>query len=180
MDQPQNTCEPLHTSPSSVTPVEKTEGSRNVTRSTLFTVPLPLNTHNISTNAHIHDIQQFSKDLSAAVQAVWPTRHESRYADVQILILSWEDDDLGVSEEIEDLQKTFHDLFNYQVTEWLIPQHKPERKLNLEVGKFLEKHDNKDHLLIVYYAGHGFLNQQRVPMWAAYVFVFLTIYQSPD
>ncbi|KAF1846336.1 uncharacterized protein K460DRAFT_356027 [Cucurbitaria berberidis CBS 394.84] len=166
MDQPQQDGKPLRAPPLNDTPVDKTEG-RNVTRSAPFTLPLPLNTHNVVTNAHIHDLQLFSKDLSAAVQAVWATRHESRYSDVKVLILSWEDDDLGVYREIEDLKRTFCDLFHYEVTEWWIPQHKPERKLNLEVGKFLERYDSKDRLLIVYYAGHGFLNEQRVPMWAA-------------
>jgi hypothetical protein len=180
IDQAQSTSAPFHTQhPSTRSPDDKTKGPGNVTSPATFTVPvLPINTHNVVTNKHIHSVQQFSEDLSAAVKAAWPTRHESRYSDVQVLILSWEDDDLGVSEEIEDLRRTFRDLFNYGVTEWRIPQHKPERKLNLEAGKFLEKHDSKDHLLIVYYAGHGCLNEQRIPMWAAYVFFFIVIHRS--
>lgn len=160
--------EPLYTEdPSTRSLYTNTNGPGNVAPPATFV--LPLNTHNVITNHHIHSVQQFSDDLSAALNAAWPSRHESRYSDAQVLILSWEDDDLGVFHEINVLQRTFRDLFNYGVTEWKIPQHKPERKLNLKIGEFLDDYDSKDHLLIVYYAGHGFLNEQRVSMWAAWV-----------
>jgi len=89
----------------------------NVALPATYTVPIiPLSTHNIVTNNYIHSVEKFSEDLSAAVKAVWPTRHENRYSDIQVLMLSWEDDDLGVSDEIDDLERTFRDLFNYEVT----------------------------------------------------------------
>ncbi|KAJ4294458.1 hypothetical protein N0V90_008149 [Kalmusia sp. IMI 367209] len=159
---PESSIDQPHTTP------DETEAPGNVTLPATFIVPnLPLLTHNVMTSNHIHSVEKFAEDLSVAVNAAWPTRHESRYSEVQVLLLSWEDDDLGVLHEIGDLERTFRDLFNYEVTKWRIPKHKPERKLNLQVGDFLENHDSNDHLLIVYYAGHGFLNEQRVPMWAA-------------
>lgn len=172
LDQLQSSKTPPHLqSPSATSLNDATMEPDNMSSPETFTVPIhPLKPHKIITNHHLHSIDQFAEDLSAALSAAWPTRHESRYRDVQVLILSWEDDDLGVSKEIDDLRSTFLHLFHYGVTEWKIPQHKPERKLNLEVGDFLEQYDSKDRLLVVYYAGHGFLNEQRVPMWAAYVF----------
>lgn len=170
MEKLQSPGESLHPAQPNVIPAGTTPGLGKLTRPAPYIVPLPLNTHNVVTNAHVHNVQQFSKDLSAAVAAVWTTRHENRYSDIQVLILSWEDDDLGVYKEIDVLHETFRELYNYQVTEWLIPKLKPERKLSLQIGEFLDKHDSKENLLIIYYAGHGFLNDQRVPMWAAYVF----------
>lgn len=91
----------------------------------------------------------------------------SRYTNVHVLMLSWQDDDLGVSKEIHALSRTFTELFSFTVTQHTIPSVKPERKLNRRVAEFLDDYDDKHHLLIVYYAGHGYLNAQRVPMWAA-------------
>lgn len=168
MDEHVNNSDSCSMPPSNIMSTEEADTLSNASSSASYTVPLPLTDQNIIKNAHIENVQQFSKDLSAAVQAIWPTRHESRYSDVQVLILSWEDDDLGVYKEIDELKRTFRELYKYKVSEWTIPWDKPERRLNLKVGEFLEEHDDKDHLLIVYYAGHGFLNEQRIPMWAAY------------
>jgi hypothetical protein len=117
-------------------------------------------THDISlTEHHVPDIRHVAADLNAAVQAVWAKRHEIRYSKAYVLLLSWEDDDLGVQTEIDELRKVFNETYHFEVQEYKIPSTKPSRNVNTRVREFLDL-ESKDTLLIVYYAGHAKRGQQ--------------------
>jgi hypothetical protein len=45
------------------------------------------------------------------VNAVWPRRHESRYSQVEVLLVRWAEDDLGVATEINRLSHVFRDMY---------------------------------------------------------------------
>jgi hypothetical protein len=112
-------------------------------------------THDITcSDHHISDIQELVEELNAAAKAVWPKRHEIRYANVQVLFLSWEDDDLGVSAEIEPLKRLFKERYYFGVEEYKIPSIKPDPALTRRVLMFLD-YDDKETLLILYYGGHA-------------------------
>jgi hypothetical protein len=126
-------------------------------------------THDISlVEKHVPCIEDLAADLEAAVQAVWPRRHEMRYSHVQVLLLSWEDDDLGVASEIKDLRHVFMDIYNYQVQTYEIPNLTPDKAVKRRIFDFLE-HDGEETLLIVYYAGHAKRSFQsnEAPIWMA-------------
>ncbi|KAH7395585.1 hypothetical protein BKA64DRAFT_745783 [Cadophora sp. MPI-SDFR-AT-0126] len=126
-------------------------------------------THDISlAGEHIPDIARLAADLQTAVNAGWSRRHEIRYSKVHVLLLKWEDDDLGVETELEDLRHVFSDLFNYGVDVFHIPSEKPDKALKRRVFDFLE-HDGEETLLILYYAGHARTSFQanEAPMWIA-------------
>jgi len=110
----------------------------------------------------------FTKHLSARVGEVWQNRHGSRYKYVRMLLVYWEADDLGVLREIGILKHVFSDLFFYDVSQYAIPNHCPDRSLKRRVLDFVEG-DCKDTLLIFYYAGHAFINTNRhdAPVWTA-------------
>jgi len=67
-------------------------------------VRLSPRTHDISfTEDHVADINLVAAQINAAVQAGWAKRHEIRYSKAYVLLLSWEQDDLGVHTEINEL-----------------------------------------------------------------------------
>ncbi len=54
-------------------------------------------THDISLiDYHVKDVETFGKVLNKAAAAAFPRSGPCRYCDVYVLLLSWEDDDLGV------------------------------------------------------------------------------------
>jgi hypothetical protein len=119
---------------------------------------------------HIPNIAHLAADLEASVQAVWPRRHDFRYSKVQVLLISWGEDDLGVVKEVTDLQKVFEDLYHYEVKLYRIPSVKPDKALKRRMLEFLDS-DREDTLLILYYAGHAKKSPQsnEAPIWLAYV-----------
>jgi hypothetical protein len=126
-------------------------------------------THDITcSDHHISDIQKLGEDLNVATQAAWPRRHDIRYTNVQVLLLSWEDDDLGVSAEIEPLKRLFKERYYFSVEEYKIPSIKPDPALTRRVLKFLD-HDDKETLLILYYGGHArpALQSNEGSLWVA-------------
>jgi hypothetical protein len=128
-----------------------------------------LNTHDVSfVEEHIPNIKKFAEDLQLAIDAAWPTRRKSRYKEVHVLLMSWEDDNLGVEKEIRRLGYVFSNLYRFNVQEFRIPRKTPGKATSKRVWTFLEK-DKTDSLLIFYYAGHSRLSQQsnEPPIWAA-------------
>ena len=85
-----------------------------------------------------------------------------------MLLISWKDDDLGVSKEVAELQHVFEDLYHYQVQTYQIPNVKPDKEMKRRMLEFLDN-DRDDTLLILYYAGHAkkssLLNE--TPIWFA-------------
>lgn len=103
-------------------------------------------------------MQQLATDLGVAVKAVWPKRHDTRYSQVYVLLVSWEEDDLGVATEINRLGHVFQDRYHFKVQYYRIPSAKPDRALYSRVLGFLDL-DGDDTLLIFYYGGHSVRRQ---------------------
>ncbi|KAG4439224.1 hypothetical protein IFR05_005315 [Cadophora sp. M221] len=126
-------------------------------------------THDISlVGEHIPDIAHLAADLQVAINAGWSRRHDIRYSKVQVLLLKWQDDDLGVETELKDLGHVFADLFHFGVDIFDIPSDKPDKALKRRVFDFLDN-DGDETLLILYYAGHATSNIQanEAPIWIA-------------
>lgn len=117
---------------------------------------------------HIPSITYLAEDLEAAVKAVWPRRHEFRYSEVHVLLVSWEDDDLGVAKEVAELRNVFEHLYYYEVQVYRIPHAKPDKELKRRILDFLEN-DGEETLLILYYGGHAKKSPQsnELPIWFA-------------
>ena len=61
-------------------------------------------THDISQiDYHMKDLRAFGEDLTNAATGAFP-KGKSRYNEVHVLLLSWEDDRLGVIKEINELR----------------------------------------------------------------------------
>ena len=65
-----------------------------------------------------------------------------------------------------ELQNVFRDTYRYETEEWKIPSRRSHNLLAFELMRFLEKYERKDSLLIVYYGGHGGMNDDRQCIWS--------------
>lgn len=90
------------------------------------------------------------------------------YTSVSVLLLRWEDD-LTVKEDLLQLQKVFQERFNYRTESWTIPNcPNPSVKLTMQMANHIEYNTRSDHLLIVYYAGYGYVGSDHNLYWAWY------------
>lgn len=99
------------------------------------------------------------------MRAAFPNKGRSRYSEVHCLLLSWENDDLGVIKEILELQEVFDRRYNFQTEEWKIPGNRAHNSLAIRLVKFLEEYESEENLLILYYGGHGGMNDDRQCAW---------------
>lgn len=96
-------------------------------------------------------------------------RHQ-RYEAVNVLLISWKDDDTDSATEIEQLQTLFQETFNYTARPYQIPSTNSQASLNLQIASFLHSFTGSDNLLVIYYGGHGGprVGQHKSPCtWAA-------------
>lgn len=103
----------------------------------------------------------FTRRLQTSITNFFPS-NAYRYKEAHVLLLSWKDNDLGVIDEVQDLQGVFEESYQYtSVERWAIPSLKPHTKLEERLYDFKKEHSSIENLLIVYYAGHGFLDDSR-------------------
>lgn len=105
----------------------------------------------------------FIRQASSAAKLIYSRNNRSRYKDVSVLLLRWENDDSGTDRELENI---FRERFNFRTENFTIPNsNNAHVKLTGRLAQFLE-HDQPNHLLILYYAGYGFVGPDRQHYWA--------------
>ncbi|CZR67057.1 uncharacterized protein PAC_16956 [Phialocephala subalpina] len=130
---------------------------------------IKLNTHDVSfVEEHVPGIERFAKDLQSAINAAWPTRRKSRYDKAHVLLLSWDDDNLGVYQEMHRLEYVFSSLYRFNVQRFKIPRKTAGKATTARILSFLEE-DGPETLFVVYYAGHARLSHRssEPPIWSA-------------
>jgi hypothetical protein len=156
-----------HSRPSSVSETVSETTSEPYSISSISTF-LPPTHHDIDLwNRHI-SLKEFGEGLQGAAGALFPNETNSRYTKVTALLLSWQDEDpnLPVSIEISRLVDVFSNIYHFDVDEWKIPNQSSHWALNQKIMDFVHPAPNdKEHLKIVYYAGHGRLNKTRLLEW---------------
>ncbi|MCJ1391946.1 hypothetical protein MMC18_004813 [Xylographa bjoerkii] len=118
-----------------------------------------------SAEYHIKDLPAFLKRVEDATKAAFPNAGRSRYATVNVLLLFWEDDDLGVIDEVKVLERVFCKTYGYATERWSIPSQDADDALLEKLLAFRKNKDRDDNLFIIYYGGHGYLNPSRQPIW---------------
>ena len=118
------------------------------------------------TPCHVKDIQALGDILNSAAKAAFPNRGLSRYKEVHALLLSWEDDTLGVIDEITELGDVFRSIYHFEAEEWKIPGERSHISLAAKILGLLNDYESVDNLLIVYYGGHGCMNDDRQCVWS--------------
>ncbi|KAH8766234.1 hypothetical protein BGZ57DRAFT_798548 [Hyaloscypha finlandica] len=131
------------------------------------TSPSPgLSTHNTKrANYHVKDISEFARTLEISANRAFPNRGLTRYKRVEVLLLRWEEDELQVEWELNDLAKVFR-AYNFNTETWLIPTESPYMKMMSKALQFVGDHQSEDTLLIVYYGGHAKINEARQSTWS--------------
>jgi hypothetical protein len=87
------------------------------------------------------------------------------YANVSVLILRWEEDS-AADQELASLEQVLSERYYYRTDRWNIPTvPNPSLKLGIRMASFLED-AAPDHLLIVYYAGCGYIGADNNVFWA--------------
>jgi hypothetical protein len=80
-------------------------------------------------------------------------------------LIRWEDDDLDVQTEVDELFNIFEDCYNFTTEVLKIPSRSAHLQLMLMVAEFVEDYDSSENLIIVYYGGHGSINNARQATW---------------
>ncbi|KAF5018727.1 hypothetical protein F66182_9286 [Fusarium sp. NRRL 66182] len=104
-----------------------------------------------------------------SAKRAFPNSAYSRYKEVEVLLIRWEEDELEVEWELNELHKVFRDLYGFTTEQFLIPTQNSHRKLNHKALSFVEEHENEETLLVVYYGGHGVINKARQSTWSCKV-----------
>lgn len=82
-----------------------------------------------------------------------------------MLLLRWEEDELQVEWELNDLAKVFR-AYKFNTETWLIPTESPYMKMMGKALQFVGDYQSEDTLLIVYYGGHAKINEARQSTWS--------------
>ncbi|KAK5627679.1 hypothetical protein RRF57_003394 [Xylaria bambusicola] len=129
----------------------------------------PSATHDISrVNYHVKHLPDFAKALEDSATRAFPNRGSSqRYRKVCVLLLHWDSDDLFVLPELEDLETCFQHDYNFEAERFTIPSGNAHLELMLKIGAMIKDHESTDTLLVVYYAGHARIDDNRQSVWCA-------------
>jgi hypothetical protein len=80
-------------------------------------------------------------------------------------LIRWEEDDLNVQTEIDELFDVFKNYYNFITEHWRIPSRSAHLQLTLMVAEFVKHYHSSENLMIVYYGGHGSINNARQATW---------------
>lgn len=141
----------------------------------------PPTSHELDQLQYHISLQDIGEKLQKAAAAAFPNINRSKYSQVHVLLLCWEDEDpdLPVSIEVDELSEVFERHYHFDVEVWKIPSEGSHKKLNQKVLDFVELGgDSKDHLKIVYYGGHGKLAHSRQSCWVRSVASISTLLNS--
>ena len=95
--------------------------------------------------------------------------HSGEYDRVNVLLVYWEDDDLGCLEEMNAVKSFFEDALRYDVHVLSIPSERSQAALQSDLSRLVLLYGSTvQSLLFIYYAGHGdpSLDKRRA-IWAA-------------
>lgn len=93
------------------------------------------------------------------------------YAEVNVFILNWENEDLNHEKEIGALRRVFTQEYGYRVSQLEISEEEFVDEPAEQVAECLqiemEDHDGPEILWIFIYTGHGYLSDDKTLMFAA-------------
>ncbi|KAG6113799.1 hypothetical protein E4U14_001627 [Claviceps sp. LM454 group G7] len=112
-----------------------------------------------------HDFESFARHLQDAAMLIQRQTERPPYSHVSVLLLSWEDDP-SMDQDVAAFEAILRSRYNYVTRRWQIPTvPNPSIKLGVQMASFLEN-ARPNHLLIIYYAGHGFVGSDGHLYWA--------------
>jgi len=83
---------------------------------------------------------------------------------------------MGVRYELNDLAQLFEKAYGFETETWLIPTLEPHFAMMTKALDTVQHFGKAHDLLIVYYAGHGLMNDSRQAVWTWLVSTFNSYY----
>lgn len=113
-----------------------------------------------------HEFESFARHLQDAAMLIYRQTQKSPYTKTSVLILRWEEDN-AVEHDLAALEQVLRQRYNYRIDTYNIPTvDNPSVKLGVRISSFLEN-AAPDHLLIIYYAGYGYVGVDNQLYWAS-------------
>jgi hypothetical protein len=111
-------------------------------------------------------------------------RRQQRYSTVNVLLLTWAEDDIGLIDEIDELERVFSEEFRYFVWRYQIPSQRSQVELQLQITSFIKLWgSSEENLIIVFYSGHGGPTRNNLSsecIWSASVFSLLPMISATN
>lgn len=111
-------------------------------------------------------IDSIKTELEAAASRILSGPHKGRYNTVLVLLICWHDDeDLGMTTAVEELNEVFDKYYHYtsqiiRIQASLSDGYKsPERWLLRTINDFAENNDTREVLKVVYYNGGSYRDE---------------------
>ncbi|KAK2043241.1 hypothetical protein LZ31DRAFT_585395 [Colletotrichum somersetense] len=115
--------------------------------------------------AERHDFESFARHLQDAAMLIQRQTERTPYDNVSVLLLRWEED-TSVEADLTAMENILRSTYNFRTDRWAIPTvPNPSIKLGVQMASFLEQ-ARANHLLIIYYAGYGFVGSDNQLYWA--------------
>ncbi|WQF89074.1 Putative peptidase C14, caspase domain, Zinc finger C2H2-type, transcription factor Grauzone [Colletotrichum destructivum] len=115
--------------------------------------------------AERHDFESFARHLQDAAMLIQRQTERSPYDNVSVLLLRWEED-TSVEADLTAMENILRSVYNFRTDRWAIPTvPNPSIKLGVQMASFLDQ-AKANHLLIIYYAGHGYVGSDNQLYWA--------------
>ena len=108
----------------------------------------------ISSRCHCLSLSKLGLDLASSLRKTLGDEGRRNYKAVQVLMLSWNDNDTSIQKDMKDLQRVLEERFGFR-TECLVISNVQRSNSSLEHEIFMgiRSHDAEDGLTIVYYGG---------------------------
>ncbi|TGO27544.1 hypothetical protein BPAE_0040g00250 [Botrytis paeoniae] len=104
-------------------------------------------------------------DFKEKLKKAFRDRRSNCYTSVKVLIVRWASDDLGLSEEVDNLARVFERSYKFNVVKFAIPDLDPANALASRVQEFIGG-NSPDTLLIFSYNSHGSIeNESHAAIW---------------
>ena len=117
---------------------------------------------------------EFSKEFYQHSQRFFSERVE--YTAVTALLLYWKKNDINPERELDAIRELFQTDFGFTSLTFPIPSQSAQLELNREITAFVARCSNRvDTLILIYYAGHGDMDENGDGVWAAYVHLAHTL-----
>ncbi|KAK4244607.1 hypothetical protein C7999DRAFT_17150 [Corynascus novoguineensis] len=111
------------------------------------------------------EFEAFARHLQDAAIYIQQQTLRPKHTSVSVLMLRWEED-TSVQSDMLALERVFQERYHYHTDKWAIPTvPNPSVKLGVRIASFLDN-ARPDHLLIIYYAGHGYVGPDNQLYWA--------------